>query len=474
MAINFIRKYGLSTCLVLCLGLVANAQLICFDYPADTFSAPPVPTSVTAADFNGDGFDDLALCHYWGYNITIMMNDGNGNFPGIITYDIDWPYYGRGKIIAADVDNDDILDLILLGMFYDIHIFIGTGTGNFTQIASIWTDYWSRDGIAGFFDADSNIDLALICPYEDNLRILPGNGSGYFQSTNTYSLAGTVPLKMDKADFNDDGYTDIVVCNHGTETFWYYNIVMFLGTGQGTFQPGQIVNDQYIPESIVAGDFNNDRKDDIIFKRYDRWLVKLWGNGDGTFQEPDVQEIWTPYYAVYLHKVDINLDNYTDLAMGGGAFNMYINDGTGFFEDTANINHGSNNNSVTEIAIGNFNGDAKPDIVSTHRQELESDYGSVTVFLNCLPVNVPGNESMDDPVIIYPNPNNGMFRVSSSPNGTSLKVSCIFDCLGNILESKRYSCSGDILDLTGLNPGIYILQFTDGNKIISKKVLIQR
>lgn len=111
-----------------------------------------------------------------------MMNDGNGHFPGIITYPIDWPH-NDGKILAEDINNDDIIDLILYGMFYDIYIFTVTGFGNFNLTTELWTDYWSSDAEMGYFDEDSNIDLALINQNENKLRILSGNGSGSFQLT---------------------------------------------------------------------------------------------------------------------------------------------------------------------------------------------------------------------------------------------------------------------------------------------------
>jgi hypothetical protein len=59
------------------IGLTVNAQEICFDFPAYTRTTPGFPKNVTVADFNGDNYDDLAICHYDEDFISIMMNDGS-------------------------------------------------------------------------------------------------------------------------------------------------------------------------------------------------------------------------------------------------------------------------------------------------------------------------------------------------------------------------------------------------------------
>ena len=458
---------------MVCFIMNSTAQLICFDYPADTFPTPAFPNWVTAADFNDDGLDDLALCHYWGKKISIMMNDGNGNFPGVITYPINNLDYNMGRIIAADVNNDDTLDLILFGQFYDIHIFIGTGFGNFVQAPTVWTDiYWQVDGVSGFFDADSNLDLAVIDQGHEKLRIQLGDGTGDFNFVYLYPTLGSVPRRIVKGDFNEDGHDDLVICNMGTETHWYFNVVLYEGTGQGSFISRGILEDGYVPESIVIGDFNGDRHEDIIFNSYDRNLVKLWGNGDGTFQETETQDITTDYYSIYLYRVDINMDGFPDLAMGNDYFNMYVNDGNGNFEDTLFLNNGSNNFRVTQMAAGNFNADTKPDLVSAHFREVEDDYGTITVYLNCLPVGIGENSVTEEIFNLFPNPTQGQLEIFINPSVRHFEITRIFNSAGEEIDAGHLLISGHRLDLSPLNRGLYIIQFRAGDKTFAKKVLV--
>jgi len=451
--------------------LALNAQLICFDFPADTFATQGFPTSITAADYNGDGFDDLAVCHYDGEFFSIMLNDGAGNFPESVKYSLDFGTYWSTarKIVAAKINNDDIIDLAIIG-YYDF-IYMGNGDGTFYKSTTIDLGCNSEDAVAGYFNQDEFIDLAIIHDDNSTMSILFGEYTGTFQEMHIYYVMGRTPKRIANGDFNEDGITDLVVCNYGLPNGLETGLVLFVGNALGAFQPFVISQENY-PESVAVGDFNHDNHQDIIFKRYDRWLYKLWGNGDGTFQEPEVEDISAIYYAVYLHTVDIDSDSLPDLAMGGRYFNMHINDGSGMFADTLFINEKSNYKNVNELVIGNFNGDAKPDIVSTHHIGDDWTYGSLTVYLNCLPVDVPEKDNQEETVSLYPNPGNGHLRILTGHSPGKLELGGIFDCTGREVYEGDFSWSGQYLDLSSLNPGLYIIRFKCRNNIISKKVII--
>lgn len=454
---------------LVCFDFSVNAQLICFDFPADTFSVHGGPWKITTADFNGDKYDDLAIGLYDEHYFSIMLNDGTGHFQDFATYDVD-PMLVM-EIEAVKINNDDNIDLIVTGGYFWIFIYMGNGDGTFYRSSAPYIGSFSNDVVTGFFNQDSYIDIALIHRDSNTLSILFGEYTGTFHQVYSYYAFGAEPMKMVKGDFNEDGNDDLVICNYGMPNGTETSLVLFEGNGLGAFQP-YVISEENYPESVAAGDFNRDGHQDIIFKRYDRWLFKLWGNGDGTFQEPEVQEISAIYYAVFLHSVDIDSDSSLDLAMGCHYFNMHLNDGKGNFEDTLFINEKSNYYRVGELTTGNFNGDAKPDIVSTHYDGGDWSYGSITVYLNCLPVGVQDAEIQDDVIGLYPSPGNGYLRIMSDPSLTDLKVNGIFNCQGMAIEESRYSVSGQYLNLSSLNPGLYIIQFASGNKMIAKKVVI--
>jgi hypothetical protein len=454
------------------IGFSMRAQMICFDFPADTFSTIGFPNNVAVGDFNGDGLDDIALTHYDEDIISVMVNDGYGQFNNIVTYPID--DLNGDYIIARDITGDDIVDLIVITMWFPIFIFSGNGDGTFYESSYLFLNSVSIAGEVGHFDQDSFPDLAVI-QHGEKLGVLQGNGSGSFNESYVYSTRGNLPRTMTKGDFNEDGHDDLVVCNRGMPPDDYgHNIVYFEGTGEGSFKSAEIINDDFllIPDGVTSGDFNLDGHMDFIVKSYDRHLSKFWGNGDGTFQEPEHQEISAVYYAQYLHEVDIDNNGSLDLAMNHHFFNIQINDGTGYFSDTLFINENSNNHRVIDLTTGNFNGDTLPDIVTTHYEPGYFEYGSITVYMNCFFTGDPESAIPEEEITIYPNPGNGHVKISTGNLTDNWSINGIYNCLGVCIENSRYSISGQYLDLSALDPGLYIVEFIKENVVISKKVFI--
>ena len=84
-----------------------------------------------------------------------------------------------------------------------------------------------------------------------------------FSSQTTYTTTGldSEPESIVIADFNNDSRLDIVVAN-----YWTNNIGIFIGYGNGTFstQTTYSTGSDSGPYSVAVGDFNNDRRLDIV------------------------------------------------------------------------------------------------------------------------------------------------------------------------------------------------------------------
>ena len=87
--------------------------------------------------------------------------------------------------------------------------------------------------------------------------MLLGNGDGTFQPQVTYAV-GSVPDAIVAGDFNGDGHLDLAVANGGANT-----VSVLLGNGDGTFQPQVTYAVGSDPIAIVAGDFNGDGRLDL-------------------------------------------------------------------------------------------------------------------------------------------------------------------------------------------------------------------
>ena len=60
-------------------------------------------------------------------------------------------------------------------------------------------------------------------------------------------------MDVDVADFNHDGFQDFVICD-----FNLGRVTLFLGNGDGTFQPGLSTTAPGNPKTLVVSDLNND------------------------------------------------------------------------------------------------------------------------------------------------------------------------------------------------------------------------
>jgi FG-GAP-like repeat len=85
------------------------------------------------------------------------------------------------------------------------------------------------------------------------------------------------------ADLNKDGKPDLVVTNYGSAS-----VSVFLGNGDGSFQPQSSYRTGSGSTSVAVGDENGDGKPGLVVaNELSASVSVLLGNGDGTFQAQD-------------------------------------------------------------------------------------------------------------------------------------------------------------------------------------------
>ena len=94
--------------------------------------------------------------------------------------------------------------------------------------------------VAGDFNGDQQLDLAVASSSGTTISVLLGNGTGSFGASTPVS-AGASPFSVVVGDFNGDGKLDIVTANAGTynattHTYSGASVSVLLGDGTGGFK----------------------------------------------------------------------------------------------------------------------------------------------------------------------------------------------------------------------------------------------
>lgn len=351
---------------------------------------PCSPFFVVTADFNGDGNLDLLQCA--GNQITVLLGNGDGTFRSLAPITLQ----GGGTFLAGDVNNDGKIDLVEVNNL--LTVLLGNGDGTF-QAPIVSQNPKKQDGqpALGDFNGDGRLDLAVPFPCSGNIcdtagyvLIYLGNGDGTFQNAIDYDNFPNfvMPDSIVLGDFNQDKKLDLAV---GSSLGTY----LMLGNGDGSFQdPAQVT----AAGAVAAADLNGDGKLDLIAPTaFNSDAVSVYlGNGDGTFG-PGVNfaaaitpQSIVPYDVNGDGELDLLVTAYDSEGTGDGSLSILLGNGDGTFQTPTNFVIST---TFAPLAVGDFNKDGRLDLVVS-----DDDAGSIflqtTVSLPTAPINF-GNQDVN-------------------------------------------------------------------------------
>jgi hypothetical protein len=302
-------------------------------------------------------------------------------FPAPATFDTDYcnPYpCGDATVAVAtgDFNGDGKLDVVTLSSSSYLNVMLGNGDGTFqTAITlNIAVSNLFPEAIAvGDFNGDHLLDVALWAENANTgnleVHIYLGNGTGSLTYTDTYPAAASGntnpgPNSIVAEDVNGDGKLDLVAMTP------YNGVFVFLGNGDGTFQvplPNTTVCTDAIGNcgSVAVGDLNDDGKPDLALQSSSGMTILL-NTGNGTFGTPT-------YYPVGISGVyegagiaigDVNGDKKPDVVIAGGSVSaiVYLNQGSGTFKVSGTVGSVALN-PTNNVVLADINNDKKLDIV---------------------------------------------------------------------------------------------------------------
>ncbi|MFQ5453833.1 MAG: FG-GAP-like repeat-containing protein [Candidatus Zixiibacteriota bacterium] len=233
------------------------------------------PSSVFSADYDGNGFDDLAITNLSSDNISIRLNKGDETFWSQ-DYDSLW-FVCQGYDTSGACTLWNSFTTIPIDSIFDS---LNVDTFDFTYN----TDKAPSSIFSADFDGDGSYDLVTTNDNSSNVSVFLNYGDGTFQNAVGYdvddnSAIDNKPASVISDDINSDGYLDIVVANENSS-----NISILYNKGDGTFQNAVNYNAGNGPKSVFAADFYNDGyKDLVVVNRIDDNISVMKNNDRFTF-----------------------------------------------------------------------------------------------------------------------------------------------------------------------------------------------
>ena len=329
--------------------------------PEVRYPAGDLPRSIVVADFDGDGFEDLAAANQNSADVSVLFGRGDGTFEPQLRLPVG---FNPTLIVATRLDADARPDLVITGS----QVFVLTSRANRTFQVMPPLDTGAIALAVADFNRDGVTDIAMPATTGRRIAIFTGQGNGMFNSPTFVDIVTHDPFlnfstgMMAAGDFDKDGSQDLLAADFSTS---HNGIQLFRGHGDGTFATNVLVTGQTSDRmtGMFVADLDGDSNLDFFFTDRNSGMGIFRGRGDGTFV-PTAHYNGSLRFAALL---DFNGDHRVDIAvpsLSPPIFYVRLFDGVGDGTFRPHVPPAySMGPDAGSGAVADFNGDGESDLV---------------------------------------------------------------------------------------------------------------